>query len=58
MISQAIWGAMQDYGRIKWKRAILDLEKALDVAYQDILNEFDSIWGGGGQKALLWPGTA
>ena len=47
---QAVWNALQDYGMIEWKQALLDLEKARDVAYQDILKGFDSIWG---SKALL-----
>jgi len=36
---------MQDYGRIEWKWTLRDLEKAPDVAYHDILNNFDLIWG-------------
>ena len=28
------------YGRIEWKRTLKDLEKAPDVAYQDILKMF------------------
>ena len=47
---QVIWDALSDYGRIEWQRTLLDLEKALDVAYQDVPNEFDSIWG---SKVLL-----
>jgi hypothetical protein len=42
---QVTWDALQDYGRIKWNRTLLDLEKAPDVAYQDVRKEFDSIWG-------------
>jgi hypothetical protein len=42
---QIIWDALQDYGRIEWKRTLRDLEKAPDVAYHDILNNFDLIWG-------------
>lgn len=45
---QAIWDVLQDYSRIEWKRTLLDLEKAPDVAYQDILEELDLIWGGKG----------
>ena len=30
---QAIWDALQDYGRIEWKRTLECLEKTLDVAY-------------------------
>ena len=42
---QVIWDALPDYDRIEWKDSFSDLEKAPDVAYQDILKEFDSIWG-------------
>ena len=42
---QVIWDALQDYGRIEWKQTFSDLEKALGVAYHDVLSEFDSIWG-------------
>ena len=40
-----IWNPLQDYGRIEWKRTLRDLEKALDVAYHDILTKFDLTWG-------------
>ena len=43
---QIIWDALQDYERIEWKQSLRDLEKALDVAYHDILNKFDLTWGG------------
>jgi hypothetical protein len=43
--SQIIWDALQDYGRIEWKWTLRDLEKAPDVAYHDILDKFDLIWG-------------
>ena len=36
----------------------MDLKKDPDVAYHDVLNEFDLIWEGpegGGSKALLRP---
>ena len=42
---QVIWDALQDYGRIEWKHTLKDLQHAPDVAYQDVLNEFDSTWG-------------
>lgn len=42
---QVIWDALQNYGRIEWKHTLSDLEKAPNVAYQDVLNEFDSTWG-------------
>lgn len=34
---QVVWDALQDYSRIKCKFTLLDLENALDVAYQDVL---------------------
>ena len=40
-IRQIIWDALQDYGRIEWKRMLRDLEKAPDVANWDILSNFD-----------------
>ena len=42
---QVIWDALQDYGRIEWKRTFNDLEEGPDVAYQDVLKEFDTTWG-------------
>ena len=36
---------LQEYGRIEWQWTLVDLEKALDTSYQDILNDFDSTWG-------------
>ena len=44
-ICQVVWDTLHDYNRIEWKRTLSDLEKAPDMAYQDILNEFDSTWG-------------
>ena len=41
---EAIWDALHDYGRIEWQWSLADLEKAPDVAYQDVLSEFDSTW--------------
>ena len=40
-----MWDALQDYVRIEWKWSLLDLEKAPAIAYHDILQEFDWIWG-------------
>ena len=42
---QVIWDAFQVYGRIKWKRTLLDLENVPDVAYQAAINKINSIWG-------------
>ena len=38
-------------GLSEWKQTLQDLEKAPDVAHEDLLNEIDSI--GGGVKTLL-----
>ena len=42
---QVIWDAMHHYSRIERKHNMKDLAKALDVAYQEIKNKFDSTWG-------------
>ena len=42
---QVIWDAIHDYGRIKWKWMLKDRGEAPDVAYQDVLNKFDHMWG-------------
>ena len=42
---RVIWDALQDYGRIVSKRTLEGLEMAPDMAYEDILNDFDSTWG-------------
>ena len=42
---QVIWDYLQDYSWSEWKWTLLDLEKGPDVAYQDVLNEFDLTWG-------------
>jgi hypothetical protein len=39
-----IWDALQNYDRIEWKQTLTELEKAPNMAYQDVLNEFDSTW--------------
>ena len=44
-LSQVIWDALKDYNRIDWKHTLSNLEKAPNVAYQDVLNECDSTWG-------------
>jgi general stress protein CsbA len=42
--------------RIEWKWILTDLEKVFDVAYRDILKEFDSIFFlGGGQRSFCDP---
>jgi hypothetical protein len=43
---QVIWDNLQGHGRTEWQHTLADLEKALDIAYQDILTDFDSTWGG------------
>jgi hypothetical protein len=44
-IRQAIWDTLQNYGRIEWKSTPSDVEKAPDVANQDVLNKSDSFRG-------------
>jgi hypothetical protein len=41
---QVIWDALKYYGRIEWQQTLMDLEKAPDVAYKDVLNKFNSTW--------------
>ena len=36
---QVIWDALQGYGRIECKHTMRGLEKAMDVAYWDVLNK-------------------
>ena len=36
--------ALLDYGQIEWQDTVKDLRKALNIAYQDVLDELDSIW--------------
>ena len=36
------WESLLDYGRIEWQRTLMNLKKALDIAYQDVLEEL--IW--------------
>ena len=42
---QVICDTLHNHGRIKWKWTLKDLEEALDAAYQDVLNMFDTAWG-------------
>lgn len=37
-------GSLLDHGQIEWQRRLKDFESAWDVAYQDVLNEFDLMW--------------
>jgi hypothetical protein len=32
-----------EYGRLEWQRSLHDLEKVPNVAYQDVLTEFDLV---------------
>lgn len=41
---QHVAGALLDYGRVKWQRTLKVIEKALDVAYDDVLKVFDNVW--------------
>lgn len=42
---QVIWGILQDFDRIKWKRTLMNPEEAPNMAYHNILNEFSSTRG-------------
>ena len=43
-----------NHGRIKWQHVLLDLKKALDFAYRDVLNNFDSTWGVKGRSVKVF----
>jgi hypothetical protein len=36
---KVIWDALHDYSYMEWQHALVDLEKAMDVAYQDVLKQ-------------------
>ena len=40
---QVVWDSLLHYGRLNWQQTLHDLEKAPDVAYENVLNEFDII---------------
>jgi hypothetical protein len=42
--NQVVWDPLLDYGRLEWQCTLQDLEKNLDVAYDDVLREFDKVW--------------
>ena len=33
-----------DYGRLEWQQNLQNLEKTPNVAYENVLNKFDSVW--------------
>lgn len=41
---QIMWYSLLDYGRLEWQPSLRDLDEVVDVAYQDVLDEFDSMW--------------
>lgn len=41
---QVVWDALLDYGYLEWQHTLKDLQKVMDVAYQDVLDKFDLIW--------------
>lgn len=41
---KVVWGSLLDYGRLEWQWTRMKLEKALDIAYEDVLKEFDYVW--------------
>lgn len=40
---QIVWDSLVDYGRPEWQCTLEDLEEAPDVAYDDVLREFDKV---------------
>lgn len=45
---QVAWDSSLDYERIEWQRTLMDLGEAPGMAYQDVLETFDSVWCGKG----------
>lgn len=43
-ILHIIWGVLLDYDKIEWQQTLKDLERAPDVAYDDVLKKFDLVW--------------
>ena len=41
---QVVWDSLLDYGRLEWQQTLVDLEKASNMAFQDVRNESDSVW--------------
>lgn len=39
-----VWDCLLDSGRLEWQRTLQDLERAPNIAYQDMLKEFDYVW--------------
>ena len=40
---QVVWDSSLDYDRLEWQQTLTDSEKTLDVAYEDVLKEFDNV---------------
>ena len=41
---QIVWDSLLDHGRLEWQWTLTGLEKTPDVAYDDVLKEFDNVW--------------
>lgn len=41
---QVVWDSLLDQGRLDSQQTVSNLEKALDVAYEDVFRGSDSIW--------------
>jgi hypothetical protein len=39
-----VWDSLLDYGKLEWKRTLMNLGIASYVAYEDVLKGFDSVW--------------
>jgi hypothetical protein len=40
---QIMWDSLVDYDTLEWQRTLQDLEKVVDVAYEDFLKDFDKV---------------
>ena len=41
---QVVHDSLFDYGRLEWQQTLHDLQKIPDVAYDNVLDTFDSVW--------------
>ena len=39
-----MWDSLLDYDILEWQRTLTDLEKTLDVSYEEALKGFDNVW--------------
>ena len=39
-----LWDSFIDYDTLEWQRTLQDLDKAPDIAYENVLSSFDKDW--------------